>query len=1763
MPNCFLSITSSAAKDMAGNDIEPRPSSTALPVSALLVDSTAPICFAYALDMDVGLLTLNFSEVINVSSINLNQIQLGSSHLVRGEILSLTARSIRIVMPTRLMYELQRDPLTAVDGQTSALTLFTSAFQDMQGVANEEQILLPTLFTPDSTPPLVRAFAFNMSFHQIHLTFSEPVNVTTFAPSAIQIHNNRSSTRVALTGGRFLSDAYLQTVVFWQINPQDSIYIAQLEDIASGPNNTFATFNPGLVVDMQGIPYNTVQTLQVTDYTSDIVPPEIMAFSLNMTSGTLVLNFSEVVDHTSFQPDGITLVNQATNYTLTGVRLVSQQDDTILEVGITTQDLNNIKYLTSLCVSKMTANLAVAAGTILDQAGNPNIKVRGNHPIPVSVFVGDLRRPSLVSFDLDMDNETLSITFDETINVNSIRPAFLAIQAQSSVVVQANTTNQDVLTLSAASTVHATADITSVRIHLTKADANELRRRPGLATSAGTTFLAIFSAQAAQDMAGNAVIEAPHTSAIAVTSYIADNTAPRLVRFDLNMDMGLLALSFDEPVRATSVDLTNIVVQASKSIMDTLNTSVAYRLQGGLVSTDNSTEIEVQLTVDDINGLKYQPALATSQTSTYLSIGQGLVVDMAGLAVVAVPSGDGMQVTQYVADMQAPAIVNVAVNMTAETLTLMFDEPIDVATLVIAHKFSIKSPSNSSSSATHVLQAGSTTALGPQMTVVIDLAQDDVFAIKVDPLLLAVPYTGPTVGPGVSVGQIAVLGSAVSDMAGNAILQATHEVTARNFYADEVRPRVLSVLIDTNSSRVFLNFDEPVDVSTLDAQQLTALAAQGAWPPTNADDSYTLQGASTQSNDGTQLVLELLIGDTHSIKLLESVWVDLSSAWLRAGPQFVVDMAGNMLVPAVVQATTFIGDEIRPQVVAAALDMNAGRLQLNFSEPVNVSSVRPEELILQRAAYVVNANIMSSMFVHQLSMTTSVLTVENGLSLELGIVRDDLDALKIKGIGASSAGTAWVTISDAFVMDMADQSVRALVNGVNALRVASLVNDTTAPVLTGFTLDMNNHTLVLEFSETVESMSLDVLEITLQARAVDLAQLQWYEWYTLSSTGGSSVISSDGPVQVVRIGVLDANALKTRHGLVRGQGTTFLSFSPSLVTDRAGNSVLGVMPASALQADAFTADTTAAALVSFSIDLSGQGAALVNLTFDEPIASPSVDVFELVLYAAGPDSSAVGVEAHRLGDNSMMLASLQINAMATPPAAMWSSLSNAVQANQTLVQVVLGRSDVDRIKVLATLCVNGMSCFIGFSSSFAADMAGNAVASVGISATMLADAIEVDRTAPELTGFDLDMNRGLLVLSFSEAMDASRLVPTGLTFASESGCGSSGTGGLNFTLSGGAVSNADSPILVMNMTEADMNELRALHPLARGPGTTYLGIRGDAAFDMQGNAVLELVGCGAVSVSQYEVDVTPPALVSFVLDMDHELLLLTFSETVNISSVDVSAAALLGISTIALAGSNVSQSDYTMVRLALPTSVVLDIQADYLLCVASDVSSCNLRLQSSFLRDNFGNALVPGSAAASAILADSTGPRVTGFVLDMSAATFSISFNEVVRLPSLDVTGINIVNGNGALVQLTSSTEVLSTGNDTVLTFALGLRDLSQLQLNPSLAISAATSYLAVQSHFVTDMTFNALIPGPPIRASLFAPDVVEPQLVASQLDMNFGVLSLNFSEVMNVSSFDVTNVGIQDNALAFRDVDTGERLAAMSLTGGTILCHDWSRVHL
>jgi hypothetical protein len=581
-----------------------------------------------------------------------------------------------------------------------------------------------------------------------------------------------------------------------------------------------------------------------------------------------------------------------------------------------------------------------------------------------------------------------------------------------------------------------------------------------------------------------------------------------------------------------------------------------------------------------------------------------------------------------------------------------------------------------------------------------------------------------------------------------------------------------------------------------------------------------------------------------------------------------------------------------------------------------------------------------------------------------------LDVYYLKGLGIALTNmTTWLTLQDSSVLDSAGNGVQA-VTTLNIKSVATFVPDTVPPTLTAFTLNLNTSVLMVTFSEPMDSTTISVNYFMLQSAATFVLGTTSYSVLTPSSSG--VVNSGNFTVFQTNIGNSDMNALK----LWTPTRTVYLSLAgaATAMTDRSKNAVNVISNSSALVASSVAPDVTAPTLVSFNLNMTGSNQAVLTLTFSEVMNISSVV------------PTFVTLQGQVAGNNLTLT-------------------GGTVQgADGTVVTILLNLYDTNRLKANNY----ASSTFLAFTSAFAADMSSNlvtAVSQVGVSV------YSPDMLAPQLLEFSLNVNTGVLVLSFSETVNASSFVASGIRIQLSNNTNIPADG---VSLATSTVLNNSLAVVTVYLGDGDLNNLKLNPSLATSVSNTFISVQA-AIQDMNNNAVVTIPTTNALQAYTLLPNSLAPSLLAYGVNMDSGVLSLTFSAPVDPTTLDASkiifqnkTQSVLGY-TVALTTSYiVTPGNSKYINLTISSLDLNKIKV--LQTVAYNVSSSYLVVNSGMINDLYGNplnAIGDGSALrVTSYSNDITQPIMVNFSVDFDSNSIILTFSETIYNPSFNVTGL-------------------------------------------------------------------------------------------------------------------------------------------------------------
>ena len=433
-----------------------------------------------------------------------------------------------------------------------------------------------------------------------------------------------------------------------------------------------------------------------------------------------------------------------------------------------------------------------------------------------------------------------------------------------------------------------------------------------------------------------------------------------------------------------------------------------------------------------------------------------------------------------------------------------------------------------------------------------------------------------------------------------------------------------------------------------------------------------------------------------------------------------------------------------------------------------------------------------------------------------------------------------------------------------------------------------------------------------------------------------------------------------------------------------------------------------------------------------------------------------------------------------------------------------------------------------------------------------------DLNPPTLEWYLFDADGGVLHLQFSEPVLNDTFNATYLTLHSSNAEPINSTTGSFYTLTGAVSSYADNTgLLNLTLLDQDHNIIKELIDLAISRPTTYLSHLRGMVLDYSLNEAVMIPQHDPLETRFYIRDTTGPRLVSYVVDWYNEIIIFTFSETVNASSVDVTQFQFQNSISSAkrfyyLTNTMVITNDSTILIISFSEEDSNGIKAiDNLL---TNINDTFIAIDREGLTDLDGNELVdiPPNRTIQAIeyIPDSIRPQLLEFVIDLDGGFIVLIFDETVNETTIDAKQITLLD---APRDFNMSNDNFNTSNSSyisegyrltlqngfsnldishIVNISFSLYDLNELKIQWNLCTEEDNCYLSFTPDLVQDAAGLPVMevfepnPRPPTQ---FINDATPPALVhMTSFDLNRGVIQLDFTKTLNIDTLNLTHITFQ-----------------------------------
>jgi hypothetical protein len=1053
----------------------------AVEASAFEQDTTPPTLDSFDLDMDKALLTLHFSEWMSYKSLSVTDVRLSMRKSVSptqpDSFHDIDAEStVQEHDGTTLVVNISKTDMDEIKRKDDLVVLSNSTFIHVTSkfVAdmNNQPLVLSsgmqsTVFTPDTTAPVLQAFYLDLTLNTLKMSFSETIDASTLSVSQTVLWSaTESYTLNTSTLRQEPKDSLFVTI---DLSVIDLNAIKVLKALAVSTPTTYLAVSSYLINDMNSRPVEEIKrtdSLGVSTFAPDRVAPEMDFFHLDMSYKRLSLAFSETVNASSIDVTQLTLRasdSHQEGFTLTHDSVVStpERDSHMVDVIIGNNDANEIKKLPSLVRRKSASKLYFTAALLRDMNKNPIIKGTTSPLLSVSVFNPDVIAPVPIKFGVDMTKEQLYFEFDETVDAATLKPQSMTLQ------------HPDLASISY--TLLDGKSISSngvfLTLNLTKPDVDAIKLLPMFTTMTDSEIVLASGTVNDTSIAATGSVQ----KKLGASTYLRDGTSPRLNAFAFNLTSHVLRMEFDEIVNASSLKPTAITLQSQK-VRGGVPTF--FTLTGGTCLSPNGLRVDVLLTDADINIIKDMEKLFVDDKSSFLAATKKLISDMASNAMVPVVASSALEVDSFVDDHTRPKLQSYGIDMDKETLSIYFTETIDVSTIdptqITLHSTKL------GASGGYTLTGGPLVSSDDNTSLTLSLIHADMNALKVKKIAISKGATW-----------LSLTADTIKDMNNLTVMPRSGDsaLQVRQFNADKTNPKLLSCSLNLTAETLHLSFSETVSTGSLDVGELTIQSEKSA---SSATISHALRLPSkTTATDFREFDISLSLTDLNEIKRLSQFGLAKSADSTNCviSDNFITDMYDLPVVAITSQkallSVNFGTDTTPPKMTSFDITYNESviedlvyvstiALHFKFSETVRFETYNPTAVTLHAAAKsgITTEKVTLGGYDVNVSMTSAT-------SISFKLLRRD--ANKIKALSALSvdADSTFVSLTSAFAKDMYGNPLVAILD-TSAKKVSQYTTDDSPPDLLRFTMDMDDGSLTLIFDETVNGKSINPDEITLR-----------------------------------------------------------------------------------------------------------------------------------------------------------------------------------------------------------------------------------------------------------------------------------------------------------------------------------------------------------------------------------------------------------------------------------------------------------------------------------------------------------------------------------------------------------------------------------------------------------------------------------------------------------------------------------------------------------
>jgi hypothetical protein len=362
------------------------------------------------------------------------------------------------------------------------------------------------------------------------------------------------------------------------------------------------------------------------------------------------------------------------NYTLTGGTILSPDGFDIV-IELLESDIYNIKNIHGLLRTKQSTYLIAPGSLARDEKHNAMTDILDGRAKACQSFFYDVTPPVVQSIVLDENLEYIELYMSELVQLWLVDVSALTFQELAN-----DSTNSYTLTKESSEVVYSTEYSTVVHIAIGADDLNNLKSRFPLLYKADSSYIS-FNTPLVQDTFENTIEKVSFLHGMIPDSYVADVTPPEYVKYELDMILLTVTLTFSEAVSPTLLDLDEIYIQTAAirrfGKFTTLKGSIA-----NIGSNSQSITLVVNINTE-ISAYMYSNGIGKTAETSLVSWSDTFISDYSGNYLP--PKFDGsvdgflpLMPDTYVSDNIAPSLTRFYVDRQTGTIQMVFSEPVNI-----------------------------------------------------------------------------------------------------------------------------------------------------------------------------------------------------------------------------------------------------------------------------------------------------------------------------------------------------------------------------------------------------------------------------------------------------------------------------------------------------------------------------------------------------------------------------------------------------------------------------------------------------------------------------------------------------------------------------------------------------------------------------------------------------------------------------------------------------------------------------------------------------------------------------------------------------------------------------------------------------------------------------------------------------------------------------------------------------------------------------